>query len=115
MKVREFRNGPKGAPWAQRLALGRTICGQMCLDFASGPAHVLTRLTGLSTVTEKEPGTGSRIYELVPCPNQIKVTDLLLERATHDIFRKTRHDNEPGLSCEDRKLRGPKYFYQVLT
>ncbi|XP_068707799.1 uncharacterized protein [Montipora foliosa] len=104
LKVREFRNGPKGAPWAQRLALGWTISGQMCLDFASGPAHVLTRLTSLSTVTEKEPNTGSRIYELVPCPNQIKVTDPLLERATDDIFRKTRDDNEPGLSREDRKF-----------
>ena len=61
LKVREFRNGPKGAPWAQRLALGWTISGQMCLDFAS-----------LSTVTEKEPDTGSRIYELVPCPNLIE-------------------------------------------
>ena len=104
LKVREFRNGPKGAPWAQRLALGWTISGQMCLDFASGPAHVLTRLTSLSTVTEKEPETGSRIYELVPCPNQIKVTDPLFDRATDDIFRKTRGDNEPGLSCEDRKF-----------
>ena len=27
LKVREFRNGPKGAPWAQRLALGWTISG----------------------------------------------------------------------------------------
>ena len=25
----------------------------MCLDFASGPAHVLTHLTSLSTVKEK--------------------------------------------------------------
>ena len=68
-----------------------------------GPAHVLTRLTSLSTVTEKEPETGSRIYEIVPCPNQIKVTDPLFERASDDIFRKTRGDNKPGLSCEDRK------------
>ena len=78
LKVREFRNGPKGDPWAQRLALGWTISGQMCLDFVSGPAHVLTRLTRLSTVTEKELETGGRIYELVPCPNQIKVTGPLL-------------------------------------
>ena len=76
----------------------------MCLDFASGPAHVLTHLTSPSTVTEKEPETGSTIYELVPCPNQIKVTDPLLERATDDIFRKTRDDNNPGLSCEDQKF-----------
>jgi len=76
----------------------------MCLYFASGPAHVLTRLTSLSTVMEKEPETGSRIYQLVPRPNQIKVTDPLLEHATNDIFRKTRGDNEPGLSCEDCKF-----------
>ena len=53
---------------------------------------------------EKEPETGSRIYEIVPCPNQIKVTDPLFERATDDILRKTRGDNKPGLSCEDRKF-----------
>ena len=53
------------------LPLGRTISGQMCLDFASGPAHVLTHLTSLSTVMEKEPETGRRIYELELCPNQI--------------------------------------------
>lgn len=40
LKVREFRNGPKGAPWAQRLTLGWTITGQMCLDLAGGPVHV---------------------------------------------------------------------------
>ena len=85
------------------LPLGWTISGQMCLDFASGPAHVLTHLTSLSTVMEKEPETGRRIYELIPCPNQIKVTAPLLECATDDIFRKTRGD-EPGLSCEDRKF-----------
>ena len=85
------------------LPLGWTISGQMCLDFASGPAHVLTHLTSLSTVMEKEPETGRRIYELIPCPNQIKVTAPLLERATDDIFRKTRGD-EPGLSCEDHKF-----------
>ena len=61
----------------------------MCLDFASGPPHVLTDLTSLFTVTEKELETRSRIDKLVPCPNQIKVTDPLLERATDDILRKT--------------------------
>ena len=32
LNIRESRNGPKGAPWAQRLDLGWTISGQMCLD-----------------------------------------------------------------------------------
>ena len=75
LKVREFRNGPRGAPWAQQLALGWTISGQMCLDFPSGPAHVLTRLTSLSTATEKNRETGDGSYELVPCPNQFKVEE----------------------------------------
>lgn len=102
LKVREFRNGPRGAPWAQRLALGWTISSQMCLDFPSGPAHVLTRLTSLSTATEKNRETGDESYELVPCPNQFKVEDPILERATDSIFKTTRSDNEPSLSCEDR-------------
>jgi len=36
LKVREFRNGVKGAPWAQRFTLGWTITGQMCLDLTGG-------------------------------------------------------------------------------
>ena len=102
LKVRESRNGPRGAPWGQRLALGWTISGQMCLDFPSGPAHILARLTNLSTNTwrEKEPGDGS--YELVPCPNQFKITDPPLERPPDSIFKTTRNDNEPSLSHEDR-------------
>ena len=43
-----------------------------------------------------------RNISLLCCPNQIKVTDPFLERVTDDIFRKTRDDNDPGVSCEDR-------------
>ena len=93
LKVRESRNGSKEAPWAQRLALGWTISGQMCLDFASGPAHILTRLTNLSTDTGRILETGDRNYELIPCPNQFKVTDPPLERVTDNIFKTTRSDN----------------------
>ena len=32
LKVREFRNGLKGAPWTQRILLGWTIIGQMCQE-----------------------------------------------------------------------------------
>jgi len=102
LKVREFRNGPRGAPWAQRLALGWTISGQMCLDFPSGPAHVLTRLTSLSAAAERIRETGDKNYELVPCPNQFKVEDPILEHVTDSIFKTTRSDNEPSLSREDR-------------
>ena len=81
LKVRESRNGPSGAPWAQRLALGWTISGQLCLDFPSGPAHVLTRLTSLSTDTRRRQEGEGKCY---------------------GVFKTTRHDNEPSLSLEDR-------------
>ena len=102
LKVRESRNGPSGAPWAQRLALGWTISGQLCLDFPNGPAHVLTRLTSLSTDSRRKQEGEGKCYELVPCPNQFKVTDPPLERAADGVFKTTRHDNEPSLSLEDR-------------
>ena len=102
LKVRESRNGPSGAPWAQRLALGWTISGQLCLDFPNGPAHVLTRLTSLSIDTWRRQEGKDKCYELVPCPNQFKVTDPPLERAADSVFKTTRYDNEPSLSLEDR-------------
>ena len=40
LKVRESKNGQKGAPWARRLDLGWTISGQMCLDRVGGPIHI---------------------------------------------------------------------------
>lgn len=47
IKVREFRNGPKGTPWAQRISLGWTIIGQMCLDLAGALVHVSACRTSL--------------------------------------------------------------------
>ena len=37
LKVRESNNGPKGAPWAQKLDLGWTISGQVCLNRIGRP------------------------------------------------------------------------------
>jgi len=61
----------------------------MCLDLPNGPAHVLTRLTSLSTNMDKSRETGDQGYELVPCPNQFKVEDPILERTTDSIFKTT--------------------------
>ena len=32
LKITAFRNGPKGASWAQKLDMGWTISSQMCLN-----------------------------------------------------------------------------------
>ena len=55
LKVREFRNGPKGTPWAQKLSLGWAIISQMCLDLAGGHAHVLVRRTNLLSTSLTDP------------------------------------------------------------
>ena len=106
LKVREFKNGPRGAPWAQRLSLGWTITGQMCLDLVDGPAHVVARRTSLNETSAND-SHSPQGYELAPCPNRIRVTDSLSEPGPDpldDVFRTTREDNEPSLSCEDRKF-----------
>ena len=48
LKVRAFRNGPKEAPWAQKLNLGWTLSGQVCPDRVGGPVHVSTHRTALN-------------------------------------------------------------------
>ena len=40
LKVRESRNGQKGAPLAQQLDLEWMLSSQMCLDRVSGPIHI---------------------------------------------------------------------------
>ena len=76
LKVREIKNGPKGAPWGQKLSLGWTIIGQMCLDIVGGPAHVLACRTSLLSANNEEPWEKHMEpvhYELVPCPNQFRM------------------------------------------
>ena len=74
----------------------------MCLDFASSPAQILTRVTNLSTDRWREQETGDRSYELVPCPNQFKVTDPFWSTSLTVSLRLPRTDNEPSLSREGR-------------
>ncbi|XP_078364137.1 uncharacterized protein LOC144648470 [Oculina patagonica] len=110
LKVREFRNGPKGTPWAQKLSLGWTIIGQMCLNLVGSPAHVLVRRTSLLSTrlaSSKKRMVEPQRYELVPCPNQLRVKESFTERdqdAESDIFRTTQEDNDVSLSCEDRRF-----------
>jgi len=48
-----FNNGPKGAPWAQKLVLGWTMFGQTCLDLTDGAIHVQAKRT--CVVTDEDP------------------------------------------------------------
>ena len=72
LKVRAFKNDPKGAPWAQKLDLGWTISGQACLDREGGPIHISAHRT---TVTS----TGENSYEFTPCPNHFLIKERYAE------------------------------------
>ncbi|KAK3749126.1 hypothetical protein QZH41_001121 [Actinostola sp. cb2023] len=119
LKVRAFKNGPRGAPWAQKLLLGWTVSGQACLDHVNGPVHIQARQTKVSGEKEKsmnvihtdnqgEPSLDGEEYDIIPCPNKVKLTDSLTQRYTaslkDDVFHTERSDNEVILSCEDRKF-----------
>ena len=107
LKVREFRNGPKGAPWAQKKSLAWTIIGQMCLDLVGGPVHVRACRTSLLAAGPGEKSTETNNYEFLPCPNQFTVKESFLEQKrdiTDNVFITSREDNDVSLSCEDRKF-----------
>ena len=121
LKVRAFKNGPKCAPWAQKLALGWTVSGQMCLDRVGGPVHISARSTviqlppptlvieprvqheeGAHANLESHPG-----FQTVTCPNYFEVKDEIKEhseKTKSDVYRTTPEDNEIGLSWEDRQF-----------
>ena len=84
LKIRASRNGPKGAPWAQKLDLGWTISGQMCLDRVGGPVHISshrTSLERLDRLVTSYPRSVQALHhhaeesEIVPCPNHFEVKE----------------------------------------
>ncbi|XP_028407838.1 uncharacterized protein LOC114530418 [Dendronephthya gigantea] len=116
MKVREVRNGPKGAPWAHRLAVGWTVCGRMCVNRQGGPIHITTHRTVVRDLSNKlEDGVQvhsqtkvnhpyQTLYtEYLSCPNKLEVKDCY-DEPEDVVFQTTVRDNEPSLSIEDRRF-----------
>ena len=108
LKVRAFKNGPRGAPWAQKLLLGWTLTGQVCLHRLDGRIHIQAHRTTVKVgglFGDERQKAATRIdgeeNNVIPCPNQLKITDSLDVR---DVFHTTPRDNEPSLSCDDRKF-----------
>ena len=126
--MRAFKNGPKGAPWAQKLALGWTISGQTCLDLKDGPIHVQAKRTSVVTDSEVDVASTSDLipfnltthvartgvnkgaeYEIVTCPNTMIFFESFTESSdakntAEDVYRVTQNDNDVGLSIEDRRF-----------
>ncbi|KAK3721599.1 hypothetical protein QZH41_000136 [Actinostola sp. cb2023] len=108
LKVRDFSNGPRGAPWAQRLALGWTVSGTMCLNRMGGPVHLSVHTTkidppALSQPTDTQPVNQKETsgLKVTPCTNVFLVKE---SYNGEDLYRTTPDDNEASLSWEDRRF-----------
>ncbi|KAG7482904.1 hypothetical protein JOB18_033440 [Solea senegalensis] len=91
-KVREQRNGPHSAPYAQRLDLGWVVVGNVCLGSAHKPTTVATYRT--SVLENGRPSL------LTPCPNQLQVKERFsskIQNATS--LRSVRHDSSVFDDC----------------
>ena len=115
LKVRAFKNGPKGAPWAQKLDLGWTISGQVCLNRVGGPVHIAAHRTTVACIEEnslqraENPATRPTelSYQVTPCPNHFHIKQRYaecIEEPDDTIYKTTGDDNELGMSVEDRRF-----------
>lgn len=80
--------GEKDEPFAQRLALGWVIVGQICLGGAHRPE---VRTFKTFALKNGRPST----FE--PCNSELLVND--------NLFQKTEHDEKIGFSIEDREFQ----------
>ncbi len=118
-KIHESRNGPRNAPWAQRLDLGWVIIGNACLDGVHKPTLSCYRTTVLDTgrpttfspcpnrlfLKEDPPSTSERLHE----NNDNRRKEKFEEGEFDDgigtkVFSTTKHDNKPGQSQEDQRF-----------
>ncbi|CAG2227235.1 unnamed protein product [Mytilus edulis] len=89
--VQEQITGDKGEPFAQRLALGWVVIGEVCLGKVHAPNKISVRKTHVLN--------DGRCTTFPLCENNIKIRDL-----KDDIFIRTTNDNKVGLSVEDRQF-----------
>ena len=117
LKIRASRNGPKGAPWAQKLDLGWTISGQMCLDRVGAPVHISAHRTSLERLGRLVTSYPRNVQashhhteesEIVPCPNHFEVKERYAEKGEigDNLFQSTPGDNSVIMSQEDKSQQG---------
>ncbi|XP_026005436.1 uncharacterized protein LOC113010547 [Astatotilapia calliptera] len=123
-KVRDQRNGPNNAPYAQRLDLGWVVVGDVCLGAAHKPKAVNVYRTNVLE--------NGRHSHFSPCPNHLVVKEKLTTRTGirplnsqtlshfhpldslfqnsddhllgNKIFERTENDNEVAPSIEDKRF-----------
>nr|XP_034334815.1 uncharacterized protein LOC117691978 [Crassostrea gigas] len=87
--ILDQRLGDSDSPFAQRLHLGWVVIGEVCY----GASHSQESLSVCKTYTR----TNGRTSLMETCENSFQLKET-------DIFAKTKHDDSPGLSIEDKKF-----------
>nr|XP_022312019.1 uncharacterized protein LOC111117241 [Crassostrea virginica] len=88
------RIGPKGTPFAQKLALGWVIIGETCL----GKVHISNHVNANKTFVL----ANGRTSICKPCTSDIKVQEHC--DIAEDIFIRTKDDDKIGQSVEDKEF-----------
>ena len=114
LKIRASKNGPKGAPWAQKMDLGWTMSGELCLDRVDGPVHISARRTAVECPVRLNSGPWSTQealsspteYQVVPCPNHFKIRETYSQKGEigTDLFQTRTDDNMVGMSQDDQRF-----------
>ncbi|XP_021358095.1 uncharacterized protein LOC110453467 [Mizuhopecten yessoensis] len=92
--ILDQRIGSDDEPYAQKLRLGWVIIGETCL----GKVHTSDVVSVNKTHVLQDHGRES---VLKPCPDNFELRD---EHMNSDVFQTTLHDEEIGLSQEDREF-----------
>ena len=94
--IQDQHTGPSNTPFAQRLSLGWVIIGDVCL----GKVHAATNVVVRKTYVLEN----GRPTTFEPCPFNLTIKEkpASLPDLAPDIFIRTKDDDKPGLSVEDR-------------
>ena len=114
-KIRESRNGPNNAPWAQRLDLGWVILGEVC----KGKVHQRSQVNAFRTQILEN----GRPSLHTPCDSHITVSEnytaprnfvktyagkfvqgQYTDNIGEDVYKRTAEDNQIALSIEDKEF-----------
>ena len=107
--VQEQIIGPRKTPFAQKLALGWVLVGDICLGKVHRPVKVNVNRTHIM------PDGRGTIFE--PCPNNLQLRKVQVSGANDfgfvddahgrlgaDVFVRTEHDEKIGMSVEDKEF-----------
>jgi hypothetical protein len=83
-------------PYSQRLSLGWAVTEETCLDGIHTPKSAEVMKTMLCTTSEKPSTSIWMSYD-----HKMHVSECIKNES---LFRRTRKDNQPSISCEDKEF-----------